>query len=139
MDFRKRIAFFVALLMLVSNSGFAMTVHYCGENISSITSGFGTEETCEAPKQVEKSCCAKEVEIGHKKCCTDKTLEFKGKISDVLVKFSAEMAMPFLVPTFQTPVFASVEAIETQTLPAYYCDAHAPPLFKLYHQYLLYA
>ena len=143
MNLKKSIALLVAFLMLVSNAGFAMTVHYCGGKISSIAAGFNNEskETCETPKvKKEKACCAKEVEVNHKKCCSDKTVNLKGKAIDIIAKtFTPEFTAPFMVPEFKSVVFDFVPVSDAQKTPAYYCDAHAPPLFKLYHQYILYA
>lgn len=141
MNFKKGIALLVAFLMLVSNAGFAMTVHYCEGKIASISSGFGNKETCEMPKAAkEKACCAKKIEASHKKCCSDKTVNLKGKAIDIIAKASAsEFTAPFIAPVFNAPVFGFTPVAEIKKLPAYYCDAHAPPLFKLYHQYILYA
>ena len=141
MKFKKGIALFVAFLMLVSNAGFAMTVHYCGGKISSISSGFGNKETCELPKaEVEKACCAKKIETNHKKCCSDKTVNLKGKAIDIIAKApTSDFTAPFLAPVFNTATVAFIPVAETTAIQAYYCDANAPPLFKLYHQYILYA
>jgi len=141
MNFKKGIALFVAFLMLVSNAGFAMTVHYCGGKISSISSGFGNKETCEMPEvTAEKACCAKKIETNHKKCCSDKTVNLKGKAIDVIVKMaSIDYAAPFVLPVHKPVTFDYAPAIRTEKLPSYYCDAHAPPLFKLYQQYIFYA
>lgn len=130
----------VALLVLVSNAGVAMTVHYCGGKIASVSSGFSDEETCSASETVEeKGCCAKKAETNHKKCCSDKKLNLKGKALDVIVKASENGFTPFVLPVFTTVDFAHIAAVTTKQLPAYYCDAHAPPLFKLYQQYIFYA
>lgn len=140
MNFKKGTAFILAFLLLVSNAGFAMTVHYCGGKISSVTSGYDKKESCIAEELVEKECCAKKIETGHKKCCSDKVVHFKGKTSDVIAKaFTSEVATPFLLPIFKHVAFAKVSAREIKITPSYYCDANAPPLFKLYHQYILYA
>ena len=141
MNVKKGIALLIAFLMLVSNTGFAMTVHYCGGKISSISSGFSNKETCEMPKvEPEKACCAKKIESNHKKCCSDKTLNLKGKAIDVIVKMaSADYAAHFVVPVFKPVVFGEIQIVAAKTLPSYHCDAHAPPLFKLYQQYIFYA
>lgn len=141
MNFKKPIALIVAFLMLVSNTGFAMTVHYCGGKISSISSGFGNEETCEIPEATpEKSCCAKKIEVNHKKCCSDKTVNLKGKAIDVIVKMASfEHAAPFVMPVHKPVVFGYEPTAKAEKITSYYCDAHAPPLFKLYRQFLLYA
>ncbi len=151
MNFRKGTALLIALVMLVSNAGFAMTVHYCGGKISSITSGFAFKETCKMSGKTksgvihseparEKACCAKKIESNHKKCCSDKTVSFKAKTTDLFAKsLSFEITAPFLAPVFAALIFTPSAVCKTEIPPAYYCDAHAPPLFKLYHQYLLYA
>jgi len=88
----------------------------------------------------EKSCCAKKIETGHKKCCTDKTINLKGKAIDVIVKMaSVDYAVPFVLPVDKPIVFGETTPGQARNLPTYYCDAHAPPLFKLYHQYIFYA
>jgi hypothetical protein len=141
MKFKKGIALAVAFLMLVSNAGFAMTVHYCEGKISSISSGFDNKETCGMPKAAaEKACCAKKIATSHKKCCSDKTVNLKGKAIDIIAKAqTSDFTAPFLVPVFNTAIITFLPIAETATIPAYYCDANAPPLFKLYHQYILYA
>ncbi|RZJ29871.1 MAG: hypothetical protein EOO48_06435 [Flavobacterium sp.] len=142
MDFKKSIALFTALLMLVSNAGFALTVHYCGGTLASVSSGFKTNDISVQSKGAAKSCCAMkpDAKSTHKKCCSDKTIDLKGKISDVIGKSSnVEMAHPMLIPVFQMPSFAALHTLKDKKLPSYYCDAHAPPLHKLYHQYIFYA
>jgi amino acid permease len=141
MNFKKSTALIVACLMLVSNAGFAMTVHYCGGKISSVSSGFNSTASCEIPEiKIEKVCCAKKMEISHKKCCSDKVLHFKGKVIDIIAKaFSSEMATPFVIPAFSAIIFASAPELAIQKLPSYHCEAHAPPLFKLYSQFVFYA
>jgi hypothetical protein len=141
MKVKKGIALLVAFLMLVSNTGFAMTVHYCGGKISSISSGISNKETCEMPKaEAEKACCTKKIEVSHKKCCSDKTVNVKGKAIDIIVKMaSADYAIPFVMPVQKPLVFDYAPSVAFQKTPLYYCDAHAPPLFKLYQQYIFYA
>lgn len=140
MKMSKITAIVVALLVLVSNSGVAMTVHYCGGKIASVSSGFSDKETCSGPKAVvEKGCCAKTAETNHKKCCSDKKLNLKGKALDVIVKASEKGFIPFVLPVFEPVNFTYVASVKAQQLPSYYCDANAPPLFKLYHQYIFYA
>ena len=141
MKFKKSIALLVAFLMLVSNAGFAMTVHYCGGKISSISSGFGNNKTCKKPQpEAEKTCCARKVSAHHKKCCSEKTVNRKAKAIDVIVKMaSVNYTLPFVLPANKPVAFADVVWLDAENSPTYYCDAHAPPLFKLYKQYIFYA
>ena len=143
-------AIILAVITLMSSTSFLVGVHYCGGKISSISSGFSNKETCEIPKaEAEKACCAKKADRNvselakqpnHKKCCSDKTVNLKGKAIDILAKVpTSDFTAPFMVPVFKSTGFDATPVLETRTLPAYYCDSHAPPLFKLYQQYILYA
>ena len=98
--------------------------------------------------ELEKSCCAKKADSKttelakkkHQKCCSDKTVNLKGKAIDIIVKApTSDFMVPFVVPVFNTYAYHFVPTAETNTTFTYYCDANAPPLFKLYSQYILYA
>lgn len=139
MNFKKCTSLFLAFLLLVSNAGLAFNVHYCGGEIASISSVFLKEEACEMPV-VEKPCCVKAVADTQTDCCSDKVVNFKAKSNDVVIKafsFQVDMALP--VSDHPLPKFnpVSIAIIEQKT--TYYCEAHAPPLFKLYSQYIFYA
>jgi hypothetical protein len=134
MNCKKGIGFFLALMILVSNVGFAFTMHYCGGKVASFS-----VQTIAPLATVKKSCCAKKV-IEKDSCCKNKTVHFEKKTDNATLKaFSFEPIELCLIPEFKklttvqqlTFVFTSTET--------YYCDAHAPPLFKLFHQFLFYA
>lgn len=135
MKLKKHISILLIFLILVSNVGFAFNVHYCGEKISSITLN---SNAAVSSLQNEKDCCKK---IVSKKdsCCKDKKIVVQKKAIDKIFKtFSFQSDISFLVSIFQSAVFKTVPSFENNTLLRYYCDANAPPLFKLYSQYLLY-
>ena len=70
MNFRKNICITLALLLLVSNNGFAFNVHYCGDEISSVSF-----KTSISSIEIEKNCCG---EIEKKSnCCDTKVLHFQ--------------------------------------------------------------
>jgi hypothetical protein len=134
MNCKRVIGFFLALLILVSNVGFAFTMHYCGGKVASVS-----VQTLESNSIKKKGCCAQK-EIEKDSCCKNKTVHFEKKTDNATLKvFSFEPIELYLIPEFkklttvQQPTFVSTSA-ET-----YYCDAHAPPLFKLFHQFLFYA
>jgi len=130
---------FLAFLLLVSNAGLAFNVHYCGGKIASVSSVFQGGKVCEMEIPVEKACCAKKIVETKKKCCSDKIVGFK-KSNDVVIKaFSFEIAAPFVIPVLKPLIFTAVSFSQKQQNTTYYCDAHAPPLFKLYSQYIFYA
>lgn len=139
MQIKKHIALLLAFFLLISNSGLAFNVHYCGEKIAAISSVFSDEEVCEMPVKKEKSCCAKK-EVTHKKCCSDKEVNLKDNSEKFAFKsISFDFDMFFYTTSFKQIYFDSVErSIESQYL-TYYCDSNAPPLYQLYCQYTFYA
>ena len=129
----------MASLLLVSNIGLAFNVHYCGGKIADISSVFNIEEVCEMPVVNDTACCA-EKESDHKKCCEDKTVDLQDDTDEIVVKsFAFSIAAPFVGTHFPDLHFSAEVPASASAEPAYYCDRHAPPLFKLYSQFLLYA
>lgn len=134
MKFKKHISIFLAVLLLVSNVGFAFNVHYCGGEISSVSLNSTLPSL-----QTEKGCCEKKVASKKDSCCKDKKIVFQKKTDTGIVKsFSFQFDYVFLAPEFQPVVFEEVPNFKNNLSFSYYCDANAPPLFKLYSQYLLY-
>jgi len=139
MNFKKHISILTALLILVSNSGLAFTVHYCEGKIASVSSVFSQEEVCDMPVVVEKTCCAKP-ETTHKKCCSDKKVDLKNKTEKIIIKTISLDFEPAFFAEYNNPLFASIQTqqLSTENV-AFYCDSNAPPLYKLYCQYTFYA
>jgi hypothetical protein len=139
MNFKRHISFFTALLILVSNSGLAFSVHYCEGKIASISSVFSKEEVCDMAVMVEKTCCAKPV-ITHKDCCSDKKINLKNKTEKIIIK---TISLDFEPAYFSDFKYQTFVALETQNSSndnvAFYCEFNAPPLYKLYCQYTFYA
>ena len=129
------------MLLLVSNLGLAFNVHYCKGQISAITSVFNDSDRCEmpAPEPEVDACCAK-AKLDHKPCCKDKLVDLNESTDPVVIKtFAFEITAPFIAPQFYNPVFAvATEAVKSQVI-EYECLANAPPLFKLYQQFIFYA
>lgn len=139
MNFKKHISLLTALLILVSNSGMAFTVHFCQGKIASVSSVFADEEVCDMPVVVEKDCCAK-VETTHKECCSDKKVDLKNKTEKIIIKTISLDFEPAYFSEYKNLVFVVAEApIKVDEKPAFYCDSHAPPLYQLYCQYTFYA
>lgn len=134
MIFRKPIGIILAFLLLVSNIGFAFNVHYCGDEISSISF-----KTSVSSDDIEKNCCG---EIEKKSnCCDNKVMHFQKKsetsLSQIIVQtsnFSLSNIDWKPNSTITIPNFKLNSAITT-----YFCEANAPPYFKLYSQYIFYA
>ena len=134
MNCKKGIGILLALLVLVSNVGFAFTMHYCGGKVASFS-----VRTIDSLATVKKSCCAKKV-IEKDSCCKNKTVHFEKKTDHATLKaFSFEPIELYLIPEFKKLTTVQQLTFVSTTTETYYCDAHAPPLFKLFHHYIFYA
>ena len=132
MKFKKQICIFLAFFLLVSSTGFSFNIHFCGDKLSSVSvkSNFTKPDS-------HKSCCA----IVEKKesCCNDKVFNFHKSIEQLIVKsFSSQITLDVLIVELKPVIFTSLASFKSGPTPSYYCDAHAPPLFKLYQQYIFY-
>ena len=54
MKFKKHISFLLAIFLLISNTGFALGVHYCGGDVASVKPVFW--KTSETLNKEEKGC-----------------------------------------------------------------------------------
>lgn len=137
MKFKKHITFFLAFFLLVSNVGFAFDVHYCGDRVASIQPVYW--KTGEASVSVEKGCCEKKVKK-KESCCKNKVVHFQKKSDNVTTKaFSLNAVFTFVIAQCNPIVFSPKSNFKRVGNTSFYCDSHAPPLFKLYNQYLFYA
>ncbi len=135
MNFKKHISIVLASLVLLANLGLSFAVHYCKDEIASVSFQYQEDEPC---VEDVKSCCA--TADSHDSCCSNKLIKVEKQTDDILVKtlqldleqtvFSSDWK-PNLV-AFESENFVSNEV-------AFYCDSHAPPLYKLYCQLVFYA
>ena len=133
MNIKKCTSLFLAFLLLVSNVGLAFNVHYCGGEIASVS------VKPIAYQKAEKSCCSKKVEK-EESCCKDKVVNFQKKSDNTVLKvFSIYSPIYFIIKESQTFVFSSEANLKSAQATSYFCAANAPPLFKLYSQYIFYA
>lgn len=138
MIFKKHISLLIAMLVLVSNSGLAFNVHYCEGKIASISSIFSEEEVCEEPVVVEEPCCAKP-EKTHKECCSDKKIDLKNKTEKIIIKTISLDFEPAYFTQYKNTLFSVINTENhTNKDVAFYCEANAPPLYKLYCQRTFY-
>ena len=135
MNFRKHISILLASLILLANLGLSFSVHYCKDEIASVSFQFEKKEPC-----IEKvtSCCAKET--SHDSCCSDKIIKVEKKTDDILVKTFQLELYPVVFNTNWESTFITYESkIKTSNSIGFYCDSHAPPLYKLHCQLVFYA
>lgn len=139
MKLKKQLSILIALLVLVSNSGLAFSVHYCEGKIASISSIFSKEEECEMPLVEEESCCAKP-EVTHKACCSDKKVNLKSKTEKIIIKTISLDFEPDFFSACKNQILAVVESqCFSKEKTAFYWESNAPPRYKLYCQYTFYS
>ena len=132
MSLKKCTGLFLALLLLVSNIGFAFDVHYCGGEIASVKLRTTAEPV------VEKKCCGSKEKKNS--CCKNKVVHFEKKSDDATIKFFFfQFAFPAVIQDYKPLVFLEIPNFKKKEVLSYYADANAPPLFKLYHQYIFYS
>ena len=133
MIFKKHIIFLITFFLLVSNLGLAFNVHYCGNEIASVT-----VTTVSVGQNIEKNCCG--IVEKDSKCCKNKIIKSEIKADQIIVKSLSFSANYTLVYNDWKPLlFASDFNFKTRENSTYYCSAHAPPLYLLYSQFTFYA
>ena len=141
MNFKKHISLLLAFFLLVSNLGMAIDVHYCGDKIASIQPVLW--KTSDEPSFSEKACCLPEKSNNLKEessCCKDKLIQLDKKTENVVLKsFSFSLDSFYVLEEWKPVIFSNASFVENNNLISYCCDANAPPLFQLYHQYIFYA
>jgi len=132
MNLKKCTGLFLAFLLLVSNIGFAFDVHYCGGKIASVSLNTTVEPV------VEKKCCGSKDKKNS--CCKDKVVHFEKKSDNATFKFFFfQFAFPAVIQDYKPLAFLALPSFKKKEVLSYYSDANAPPLFKLYHQYIFYS
>ena len=133
MIFKKHISIFLTFFLLVSNLGLAFNVHYCDNEIASITLS-----TVQSAQKAEAACCG--IVEKDSKCCNNKIIKAEIKADQIIVKALC-LDADFLPVTYlwKPLVFVSKIKFKKRDNLTYYCDAHAPPLYLLYSQYTFYA
>ena len=120
-------------LLLVSNLGLAINVHYCADEIASITINVAPD----SGKVVDECCGIIEEEPG---CCNDKIIKAEIKSDQIIVEsLSFDTALHSVVYDWKRKVFISKNYFKQKDNSNYYCDANATPLYLLYGQYTFYA
>jgi len=141
MKFKKHISITLAFFLLVSNIGFAVDVHYCGGEVASVKPIYW-KNTGLFNSDKDNCCGPKVISNVQKKdsCCKDKVVHFQKKSENtILDSISFLPNFVFLVDEWAPIIFSKISKFEGNCITSYYCDANAPPLFKLYHQYLFFA
>ena len=132
MKFQKSISLFLAFFLFLSNIGLAMNVHYCDDEIASVS--LNTTLNFSA---VEENCCGSVEKQSH--CCSDKVVHFEKKTTPATVfTFQLDCVDVFVHDIWQPIAFSSFSINEFNSSSEYSFQSNAPPLFKLYSQYIFY-
>lgn len=132
MKWQKPISLFLAFFFLFSNLGVAMNVHYCGDEIASVSLRSSIEPTAS-----EKDCCGIFEQKSH--CCKDKVFHFEKKTDQatVLAMHALDFeAIPFYL--WNPVVLLPLSVRESKLEKKYTFQSNAPPLFVLYSRYIFY-
>ena len=145
---RKFINILLSALILFSNSGWAITFHYCKDTLSSVsleypTSASEEEEDC----TTMDSCCASddnddETETSHKKCCDDTAISSSISDSTSVVKALELQLQPFVVSSLVFPTLEVVsipQTVKKAITRDFFTQLNAPPLYELYCQRVFYS
>jgi hypothetical protein len=133
MILKKQISILLTFLLLVSNLGLAFNVHYCADEIESITINLAPASA----KVVDVCCGIVEEEPG---CCKDKIIKAEIKSELIIIKavsFDTEFIEDY--NCWKPFFFSNNLNFKTRGNFTYYCDSHPPPLYLLYSQYTFYA
>ena len=133
MNFRKYITIFLALFLLASNLGLSANVHYCDDEVASITLNTNSKS-----HEIEKNCCG--VMEKKSKCCKNKLIKSNEKSAHQVVKsISLDTENILVYSDWKTAKFPDTYNFKSKKVSDYYCDANAPPLYLLYSQYTFYS
>lgn len=131
MFFRKGIGFLLAFFLLISQSGMALTVHYCGDQIASVKPVL--------PFSDSGDCCGKP-ERKPMSCCKDKIVKAEKDHHSIVKTLSLSVeAVALAEVSLVNASFSLPPSVNTATPAASGFHANGPPLYCLYQQYVFYA
>jgi hypothetical protein len=141
MFFRKSMSVFLASMLLFLNLGLGVIAHYCKGELAEISGLYSlVEDSCEmqADLSEKKSCCAEETLIPDS-CCKNEVISFEENQPKITEFVSFDFFSPAVITAYvwQNFKLESV-SIQEKNKPEYAFESNAPPLYKLYTQYVFY-
>lgn len=138
MNFKRHISVFLALFILLVNSSASLVLHYCHDQIASISLVYQENKVVDSAD--EDSCCASDEIEEEGSCCSNEEIKVDKKIDYSILK---GFQFNVLAVHFENkmPSFFSEEDVlsANKKILDYYCDSNAPPFYKLYSQLIFYA
>jgi len=130
MNFKKYTNVLLVFFLLVSNLGMSFNVHYCEDEIASVSINTATNS-----HEVEKDCCG--IIEKKSKCCKNKIIKSNEKFDQITTK-SFSVDYNIVNNEWKPLVFANAFNFQQKASISYYCNANSPPLYLLYSQYSFY-
>ena len=84
MNFKRHISIFLALFILLVNSSTSLVLHYCHDQIASISLVYQENKVVDATD--EDSCCAADDKSDEKSCCSDEEIKVDKPIDYSILK-----------------------------------------------------
>ena len=149
---RKFINILLSVLILFSNSGWAISFHYCQDSLSSVSLEYITSSISEEDDDScasMGSCCASEddedeneTDTSHKKCCDNTAISSSISDSTSVVKALELQLQPFVVSSLVFPTLEVVsipQTVKKAITRDFFLQLNAPPLYELYCQRVFYS
>ena len=149
---RKFINILLSVLILFSNSGWAISFHYCQDSLSSVSLEYITSSISEEDDDScasMGSCCASEddedeneTDTSHKKCCDNTAISSSISDSTSVVKALELQLQPFVVSSLVFPTLEVVsipQTVKKAITRDFFTQLYAPPLYELYCQRVFYS
>ncbi len=130
MNFKKYTNVLLVFFLLVSNLGMSFNVHYCEDEIASVSINTATNS-----HEVEKDCCG--IIEKKSKCCKNKIIKSNEKFDQITTK-SFSVDYNIVNNDWKPLVFTNAFNFQQKASISYYCNANSPPLYLLYSQYSFY-
>ena len=130
MNFKKYTNVLLVFFLLVSNLGMSFNVHYCEDEIASVSINTATNS-----HEVEKDCCG--IIEKKSKCCKNKIIKSNEKFDQITTK-SFSVDYNIVNNEWKPLVSANAFNFQQKASISYYCNAKSPPLYLLYSQYSFY-
>lgn len=143
MNFKKQIAILVALFVLLANSGTNLVLHFCHDEVAFVSLVY-QENALVKSSSIDSCCGGEEILVStddeDSGCCSNKEIKVEKKVDYSVAK---HLELKFEAIVLNTLVVdCTTIALVNKKLDSvikYYCDSNAPPLYKLYSQYIYYA
>jgi hypothetical protein len=132
MFFKKQIIVLLSFLVLFTNTGMAFTIHYCDDQIASVSLNTVSFH------EIEKDCCGEVERMS--KCCHNKIIKSHDGIDQIVAKVDSIQFVGLIFIKFQENYnLYVVKKFNSSNLICYTNNANSPPLYKLYSQYCFYS